>query len=78
MLDSVKIDDHAENSEFGLPSIGNAPLQVLAATRGLSSAMGYLCNTARKALFALNGRCQLEELHIFFPALQSTLFDALL
>ena len=44
-------------------------------TRGLSCAMELLCNSARKALFAMYGRC--HELHISCPALQSTLFDAL-
>ena len=46
------------------------------ATRGLSCAMEYLCNSARKALFALHKRC--HELHIVCPALQSTLFDTLI
>ena len=44
-------------------------------TRGLSCAMEHLCNSARKALFALYGRC--HELHIVCPALQCTLFDTL-
>ena len=46
------------------------------ATRGLSCAMEHLCNSARKALFALHRRC--HELHIVCPALQSTLFDAVI
>ena len=44
-------------------------------TRGLSCAMEHLCNSARKALFAMYGRC--HELHISCPELQCTLFDAL-
>lgn len=45
-------------------------------TQGLSTcAMEHLCNSARKSLFALYGRC--HELHIVDPALQCTLFDAL-
>ena len=35
----------------------------------------HLCNSAKKALHALYGRC--HELHISCPALQCTLFDAL-
>ena len=44
-------------------------------TRGLSCAMEHSCNSARKSLFALYGRC--HELHIVCPALQCSLFDAL-
>ena len=43
--------------------------------RGLSCAMEHLCNSARKALFAMYGRC--HEMHISSPTLQSTVFDAL-
>ena len=45
------------------------------AQRGLSCAMEQLCCSARKALFALHGRC--HELHITCPKLKCTLFDAL-
>ena len=45
------------------------------ATRGLACAMEHLCNSARKALFALYGRC--HELQIFCPSLKCLLFDAL-
>lgn len=46
------------------------------ATRGLSCALEHLCNSARRALHALQGRC--HELHIRDPALQCMLFDALI
>lgn len=46
------------------------------ATRGLSCAMEQLCSSARKALFALYGRC--HEMHISCPVLKCTLFDALI
>ena len=45
------------------------------ATRGLSCAMEQLCCSARKALFAMYGRC--HEMHISCPVLKCTLFDAL-
>ena len=45
------------------------------ATRGLSCAMEQLCSAARKALFALFGRC--HEMRISCPVLKRTLFDAL-
>jgi hypothetical protein len=45
------------------------------ATRGLTCAMEQLCSSARKAVFALHGRC--HEMHITSPALQLMLFDAL-
>ena len=45
------------------------------ATRGLSCAMEQLCASARKAVFALHGRC--HEMHITSPAMQVMLFDAL-
>ena len=45
------------------------------ATRGLSCAIEYLCNSARKAMFAVLGRC--HELHIQQPLLKLKLFDAL-
>ena len=38
----------------------------LHATPGLSCAIEHLCNTARKALFGVYGRCQ--ELHLEDPA----------
>ena len=45
------------------------------ATRGMSCAIQYLCNSARKAVFGLLGRC--HELHICQPLLKLKLFDAL-
>lgn len=45
------------------------------ATRGLTCAMEQLCASARKAVFALYGRC--HEMHITSHALQIMLFDAL-
>ena len=45
------------------------------ATRGLACAMEHLCNSARKALFALYGRC--HEMQVSCPSLKCLLFDAL-
>ena len=45
------------------------------ATRGLSCAIEFLYNSARKAMFGVLGRC--HELHIYQPSLKLKLFDAL-
>ena len=44
------------------------------ATRGLSCALEHLCNTARKAVFGVHGRC--HELHLQDPAAKCMLSDA--
>ena len=47
----------------------------LHASRGMSCAVEHLCNTARRALFGVYGRCQ--ELNIRDPAVKCMLFDAI-
>ena len=47
----------------------------LHANRGMSCAVEHLCNTARRALFGIYGRCQ--ELNVRDPAVKCMIFDAL-
>ena len=44
-------------------------------TRGLSCAIEHLCNSAKKAIYGLYGRC--HELHLHDPKTKCMLFDAL-